>query len=64
VYSRAERVFIAENYFAWKLSDAVREAFRNAHPDREVLNKNIVMISVRLHVKKGEDIPVTGRGGP
>jgi hypothetical protein len=48
----AERVFIAGNYFAWKSSDAVREEFSNAYPDREVLSKNIIMLTVRMHVKK------------
>jgi hypothetical protein len=39
VYSRAERVFILEHYFASKSFAAVREAFRNAYPDKEVPNK-------------------------
>jgi hypothetical protein len=34
VYSRAERVFILENYFALKSFAAVREAFSNAYSDK------------------------------
>jgi hypothetical protein len=34
VYSRAERVFILENYFALKLLSAVHEVFSNAYPDK------------------------------
>jgi hypothetical protein len=39
VYSRAERVFILEHYFALKPSAAVREAFTNVYPDKEAPNK-------------------------
>jgi hypothetical protein len=39
VYSQAERVFILEHYFTSKSSAAVREAFSNAYPDKEVPNK-------------------------
>jgi hypothetical protein len=39
VYSRAERVFILENYFTSKLFAAVREAFSDVYPDKEVPNK-------------------------
>jgi hypothetical protein len=39
VYSRAEHVFILEHYFASKSFAAVREAFSNAYPDKEVPNK-------------------------
>jgi hypothetical protein len=39
VYSRAERVFILEHYFASKSFAAVPEAFNNAYPDKEVPNK-------------------------
>jgi hypothetical protein len=39
VYSRAERVFILEHYFASKSSVDVREAFSNAYRDKEVPNK-------------------------
>jgi hypothetical protein len=39
MYSRAERVFILEHYFASKSFAAVREAFRNAYSDKEVPNK-------------------------
>jgi hypothetical protein len=42
VYSRAERVFILEHYFASKLYAAVREAFSNAYPDKEVPNKTTI----------------------
>jgi hypothetical protein len=42
VYSRAERVFIHEYYFASKSFAAVREAFNNAYPDKEVPNKTTV----------------------
>jgi hypothetical protein len=42
VYSRAERVFILEHYFASKSFAAVRETFSNAYPDREVPNKTTV----------------------
>jgi hypothetical protein len=41
VYSRAERVFILEHYFASKSSAAVREAFSNAYPDKEVPNEPV-----------------------
>jgi hypothetical protein len=42
VYSRAERVFIIEHHFASKSFAAVREAFSNAYPDKEVPNKTTV----------------------
>jgi hypothetical protein len=42
VYLRAERVFIIEHYFASKSFAAVREAFSNAYPDKEVPNKTTV----------------------
>jgi hypothetical protein len=42
MYSRAERVFILEHYFASKSFSAVREAFSNAYPDKEVPNKTTV----------------------
>jgi hypothetical protein len=42
VYSRAERVFILEHYFASKSFVAVREAFSNAYPDKGVLIKTTV----------------------
>jgi hypothetical protein len=41
VYSQAERVFILEHYFASNSFVAVREAFSNAYPDKEVPNKTI-----------------------
>jgi hypothetical protein len=39
VYSRAERVLILEYYLTSKSFAAVREAFCNAYPDKEVPNK-------------------------
>jgi hypothetical protein len=39
VYSRADRVFIIEHYFASKSSAAVPEAFSNAYSVNEVQNK-------------------------
>jgi hypothetical protein len=42
MYSRAERVFILEQYFASKSSAAVREAFSNAYPDKEVPNETTI----------------------
>jgi hypothetical protein len=39
VYSRAEQVFIFEHFFASKSFAAVREAFSNAYPDKDVPNK-------------------------
>jgi hypothetical protein len=41
-YSRSERVFILEHYFASKSSAAVREAFISAYPDKKVSNKTTV----------------------
>jgi hypothetical protein len=42
VYSRAERVFILEHYFASKSFAAIRKAFSNAYPDKEVPNKTTI----------------------
>jgi hypothetical protein len=42
VYSRAERVFILEHYFASKSFAAVYEAFSKMYPDKEVRNKTTV----------------------
>jgi hypothetical protein len=42
VYSREEREFILEHYFASKSFAAIREAFTNAYPDKEVPNKTTV----------------------
>jgi hypothetical protein len=39
VYSRAERVFTLERYFALKSFAAARGAFSNAYPDKEVPNE-------------------------
>jgi hypothetical protein len=35
-------VFIAERYFVSESSAAVREAFSNAYPDKEVPNKTTI----------------------
>jgi Holliday junction resolvase len=48
VHSRAERVFILEHYLASKSFAAIREAFSNGFPDKEVPNKATVH---RLEVK-------------
>jgi hypothetical protein len=42
VYSRAERVFILEHYFASKSFTAVRKAFSNVCSDKEIPNKTTV----------------------
>jgi hypothetical protein len=43
VHSRAEPVFILEYHFASKsFAAAVREAFSNAYPDKEVPNKTTI----------------------
>jgi hypothetical protein len=42
VYSRSERVLILEHYFTSKSFAAVREAFSNAYPDKELLNKTTI----------------------
>jgi hypothetical protein len=42
VYSWAEHVFIVKHCFASKSFAAVREAFSNAYPDKEILNKTII----------------------
>jgi hypothetical protein len=42
VYSRAERVYILKHYFVSKSFIAVREAFSNAYPDKEVPNKTTI----------------------
>jgi hypothetical protein len=42
VYSRAECVVILESYFASKSFAAIREAFSNAYPDKEVPNKSTI----------------------
>jgi hypothetical protein len=42
VYSRAERVFILEHYFASKSFAAVREEFSNAYPDKEAPNMTTI----------------------
>jgi hypothetical protein len=42
VCSQAQLVFILKHYFTSKLSAAVREAFSNAYPDKEVLNMTTI----------------------
>jgi hypothetical protein len=42
MYSRAERVFILEHYFASKSFAAVREAFSSAHPDKELPSETTI----------------------
>jgi hypothetical protein len=42
VYSRVERVFTLEHYFASKSSGVVREAFNNVYPVKEASNKTTV----------------------
>jgi hypothetical protein len=45
VYSRAEHVFILEHiYFASKSFAVLREAFRNAYPDKEVPRLIVLMM--------------------
>jgi hypothetical protein len=41
-YSKSERVFILERYFASKPFAVVRETFSNAYPDKEVPNKTTI----------------------
>jgi hypothetical protein len=41
VYSQAERVFVLEHYLASESFAAVREAFKNMYPSKEVPNKII-----------------------
>jgi hypothetical protein len=53
VYSRAERVFILEHYFELKSFAAVREAFINAYPDKEVPSKTTVHRLVRKFLDTG-----------
>jgi hypothetical protein len=43
---RGEHVFILEHYFASKSFAAVREAFSNACPDKEVPNKTTIHLLV------------------
>jgi hypothetical protein len=51
VYLQAERVFIPENYFASKTLGDVREAFKNAYPDKEVPNKTTMhrLVTQKVH---------------
>jgi hypothetical protein len=48
VYSLAERVFILEYYFTSKSFAAVREAFSNAYPDKELPNKTTIQQLVTI----------------
>jgi hypothetical protein len=43
-------MFLPERYFASKPFSAVREAFRNAYPDREIQNKTTLMSPVSLQI--------------
>jgi hypothetical protein len=45
-YSRAERVFILQQYLASKLFAVVRETFSNAYTDKEVRNKTTIHLLV------------------
>jgi hypothetical protein len=47
MYSRAECAFVLEHYFTSELFAAVREAFSNVYPHKEVLN-----IIIHQHVTK------------
>jgi hypothetical protein len=42
VYSRAEHVFILEHHFTLKSFAAVREAFSNPYPDKEMPSKTTI----------------------
>jgi hypothetical protein len=53
MYSRAERVFILEHCLASKSSAAVREAFRNEYPDKEVPSKTTIHRLVTEFRNKG-----------
>jgi hypothetical protein len=55
-YSRAERVFILEHHFARKSFAALREAFRNSYPDKEVPNKT----TMHRLVTEYQEVFVTG----
>jgi hypothetical protein len=50
VYSRAELVPIFEHYFGSKSFAAVREAFSNAYPNKEVPNKTMYRLVTKLRV--------------
>jgi hypothetical protein len=50
VYSQAERVSILEHYFASKSFAAVREAFSNTYPDKEVPKKTIRRLVTKFRV--------------
>jgi hypothetical protein len=52
VYSRLERAFVLEQYLASKsFAAAVREAFSNAYPDKEVPNKTTTSNEISGHRK-------------
>jgi hypothetical protein len=51
VDSRAERVSIIEEYFTSKSFAAVREAFSNAYPFKEVPDKTTILSLVSLHIQ-------------
>jgi hypothetical protein len=48
VYSRAERVFVLEDYFASKSFAAVRKIFITAYPYKEVPNMTIHLLEIKL----------------
>jgi hypothetical protein len=53
-YSRAERAFVLEHYFAWKSFAAVLEACGNAYPNKKVPSKatiHRVVTKIRKHRK-------------
>jgi hypothetical protein len=48
MYSWAERVLILEHHFASKSFAAVREAFSDAYPDKEVPNKTVHLLITKF----------------
>jgi hypothetical protein len=47
-------VFVLEHYFASKSFAAVREAFSNAYPDKEVPNKTTLqLLGTKFRDKRG-----------
>jgi hypothetical protein len=50
MYSRAECVFILEDYFAMKSFTAVRKALSNAYPDKKVPNKITRRLATKFQV--------------
>jgi hypothetical protein len=62
VYSRAERVFILEHYFALKSFVAAREAFSKDYPDKEAPNETRIRRMVTKFREKG-NVCLRGGGG-